>query len=199
MTIALKIRDIRTGDARVAEFESVDDAEAWLRERPRFIEVLGPPRPGSIPADDEQRLRSAMRPLDAEEHRAQAQQDERNAEAIRKALAGEEERMRKEFEARRVQNRSADPDRPMVIAWERGKGLANADPADDRTPTAKVYEAVKAWVAERDSWVHPRGQYVFSAQVVVWPGPLPAGTGEDERVQPGGRFDVLSGTPPELN
>jgi hypothetical protein len=199
MTIELKIRDIRTGDAQVAHFEGVEDAEAWLRERPRFVEVLGPPRHGSIAAADELRLRSAMRPLDAEERLAQAQQDERNAEAIRKALAGEQERMRKEMEARREQNRSADPHRPMVIAWERGKGLANADPADDRTPTPEVHAAVDAWVAERDTWVHPRGQYVVSAQVVVWPGPLPKGTSEDERVQPGGRFDVLAGTPPELN
>lgn len=199
MTIQLKIRDIRTGDAQVAEFAGVDDAEAWLRERPRFMEVLGPARQGSIAAADELRLRGAMRPLDAEEHLAQAQQDERNAEVIRKALAGEQERMRQEMEARREANRSADPNRPMVIAWERGKGLLNADPADDRTPTDAVHRAVEAWVAERGTWVHSRGQYVVSAQVVVWPGPLPTGTGEDERVQMGGKFEVLYGTPPELN
>jgi len=199
MTIELKVRDIRTGEARVAEFASVDDAEAWLRERPRFTEVLGPPRPGTIAAADEIRLRQSIRPLDAEERLAQAQQDERSAEAIRKALAGEQERMRKELEARREANRSADPDRPMAVSWERGQGIANADPADDRTPTDAVHRAVAAWVAERDTWVHPRGQYLVSAQVVVWPGPLPQGTTEDERVQPGGRFEVLYGTPPELN
>lgn len=199
MAIELKIRDIRTGDAQVAEFESVAAAEQWLRERPRFVEVLGPPRHGTIAAADEIRLREAIRPLDAEERMAQVQQDERNAEAIRKALAGEQERMRKEVEARREANRDADPDRPMVIAWERGKGLLNADPADDRTPTQAIHDAVKAWVAERNTWVHSRGQYVVSAQVVVWPGPLPKGTGEDERVQVGGKFEVLYGTPPELN
>ena len=199
MAIQLKIRDVRTGDARVAEFESVGDAEAWLRERPRFMEVLGPPRQGMIAPADELRLREAMRPLDDDERMAQAQQDERNAEAIRKALLGEQERMRKEMEARREANRDADPDRPMVIAWERGKGLYNADPVDEREPTKAVHEAVKAWVAERDTWVHPRGQYVVSAQVVVWPGPLPKGVSEDERVQAGGKFEVLYGTPPELN
>lgn len=199
MAIELKIRDIRTGDARVAEFEDVAEAEAWLRERPRFTEVLGPPRHGMIAAADEQRLREAMRPLDAEEHLAQAQQDERNAEAIRKALAGEQDRMRKEIEARREANKDADPNRPMVIAWERGKAAYNADPADDRPPTQAVHDAVKAWVVERDSWVHSRGQYVVSAQVVVWPGPLPKGTSEEERVQMGGKFEVLYGTPPELN
>jgi hypothetical protein len=199
MAIQLKIRDIRTGDAQVAEFEGVAAAEAWLRERPRFMEVLGPSRPGAIPSDDEARLREAMRPLDPDERLAQAQQDERNAEAIRKALAGEQDRMRKELEARREANKSADPDRPMVIAWERGGGLHNGDPADDREPTDAVRQAVKAWVAERESWVHSRGQYVVSAQVVVWPGPLPKGVSEDERVQMGGKFDVLYGTPPELN
>lgn len=199
MAIQLKIRDVRTGNAQVAEFESVTDAEAWLRERPRFVEVLGPPRHGAIAPADEARLRQAMRPLDDEERQVQAQQDERSAEAIRKALAGEQERMRKEMEARREANRGADPDRPMAVSWERGKGLQNADPADDRAPNEVVRKAIEAWVAERDTWVHPRGQYVVSAQVVVWPGPLPQGTSEDERVQVGGRFEVLYGTPPELN
>ncbi len=199
MAIQLKIRDIRTGDGKVAEFESVDDAEAWLRNRPQFVDVLGPSHPGAIAPADEARLRQALRPFDAEEQAAQAQQEERDAEAIRKALAGEQERMRKELEARREANKDADPDRPMVIAWERGGGLHNGDPADDREPTDAVRQAVKAWVAERETWVHSRGQYVASAQVVVWPGPLPKGTSEEERVQMGGKFDVLYGTPPELN
>lgn len=199
MTLQLKIRDIRTGQAQVAEFQSVADAEAWLRERPRFVEVLGPSRHGAIPPVDEMRLRDAMRPLDEEERMAQAEQDLRSAEAIRKAMAGEQERMRKETEARREANRDADPNRPLVVSWERGKTMRNADPADDREVTEAARRAVLAWVAERDTWVHPRGQYVVNAQVVVWPGPLPDGVGEDERVQPGGQFNVLAGTPPELN
>lgn len=199
MAIQLKVRDIRTGAANVVEFESVDETEAWLRARPRFVDVLGPSHPGAIAPDDEARLRQALRPFDDEEHAAQAQQDERDAEVIRKAIAVEQDRMRQEIEARREANKHADPDRPMVIAWERGKGLLNADGADDREPTKAVYEAVKAWVAERDTWVHPRGQYVVSAQVVVWPGPLPKGVSEEERVQMGGKFEVLHGTPPELN
>jgi len=199
MAVQLKIRDIRTGEAQVAEFQSIGDAETWLRERPRFVEVLGPSRHGAIPPGDELRLRDAMRPLDEEEQQAQAEQDERNAEAIRKAMAGEQERMRQEVEARREANRDADPDRPLVVSWERGKGMRNADPADDREVTEAARRAVMAWVAERDTWVHPRGQYLVNAQVVVWPGPLPAGTSEDERVHPGGQFNVLAGTPPELN
>lgn len=198
MAIQLKIRDIRTGDAQVAEFESVADAETWLRERPRFVEVLGPARHGAIPSGDEMRLREAMRPLDEEERQAQAQQDLRSAEAIRKAMANEQQRMRQEMEARREANRDADPNRPLVVSWERGKGMRNADPVDDREVTELARKAVLAWVAERDTWVHPRGQYLVNAQVVVWPGPLPAGTSEEERVQPGGQFNVLAGTAPAL-
>ncbi|MCX4247891.1 hypothetical protein [Paraliomyxa miuraensis] len=199
MAIELKIRDVRTGEARVASFESVGDAENWLRERPRFTEVLGPARHGAIPPGDEIRLREAMRPLDEEERAAQVEQDERSAQAIRKMMAGEQERMRQEMEARREANRDADPNRPMVVGFERGKGMSNGDPADDREVTEVARKAVLAWVAERDTWVHSRGQYVASAQVVVWPGPLPSGTSEDERVQAGGQFQVLAGTAPELN
>jgi hypothetical protein len=200
MAIQLKVRDIRTGAGKVAEFESVDEAEAWLRDRPRFVDVLGPSHPGAIPSADEARLRQALRPFDDEEHAAQAQQDERDAEVIRKALAVDQERMLKEIEARREANKDADPDRLMTVSWERGSGsLENSDPADDRVPNDTVRKAVEAWVAERDTWVHSRGQYVVSANVVVWPGPLPKGVGEDERVQMGGKFEVLYGTPPELN
>lgn len=199
MAIQLKVRDIRTGDAKVAEFESVDVAEAWLRERPRFTEVLGPSHPGAIPPADEARLRQALRPFDDEERKAQEAQDERDAEVIRKALAVEQEKMRKEIEARREANKDADPERPMTVSWERGRGVENADPADDREPTEAVRKAVAEWVVERDSWVHSRGQYVVSATVVVWPGALPKGVSEEERVQMGGKFEVLYGTPPELN
>lgn len=198
MAIELKIRDIRTGEAQVAEFQSVGDAETWLRERPRFTEVLGPPRHGAIDAGDETRLRDAMRPLDEEERAAQAQQDLRNAEAIRKAMAGEQERMRQDAEARREANRDADPNRPMAVSFERREGMHNADPADDRAVPEIVRKAVLAWVAERDTWVHARGQYVVNAQVVVWPGPVPGGN-EDDRVHAGGQFNVLAGTPPELS
>jgi hypothetical protein len=163
------------------------------------VDVLGPSHPGAIAPDDEARLRQALRPFDAEELAAQAQQDERDAEVIRKAIAVDQERMRQEIEARREANKSADPDRLMTVSWERNGKLENSDPADDRVPGDVVRKAVEAWVAERNTWVHSRGQYVVSANVVVWPGPLPKGTGEDERVQMGGKFEVLYGTPPELN
>lgn len=199
MAVELKIRDIRTGQAQVAEFESVEDAETWLRERPRFVDVLGPPRHGALSTADEVRLRDAMRPLDEEERAAQVTQDERDAEAMRQVMAKQQERMKQEQEARREEMKNADPNRPLAIAFERGKPMRNADPMDERPITDKARTAVLAWVAERDTWVHSRGQYVASANVVVWPGPMPGGDNEDERVQPGGQFGVLIGTPPDLS
>jgi hypothetical protein len=198
MPVQLKIRDIRTGKAQVAEFESIGDAETWLRERPPFVEVMGPPSQGAIAPDDEIRLRDAIRPLDDEEKAAQTQQDERDAAAMRDMLAKEQDRMKQQMQTQREAMRNADPDRLMPIAWERGKGCHNADPADDRPVTEAVKHAVQAWVKERDGWVHARGQYLVDAMVTAWPGPIPSGN-EDERVQAGGKFNVLAGTPPELN
>jgi hypothetical protein len=198
MVVQLKIRDIKTGKAQVAEFESVDDAETWLRERPRFVEVLGPPREGALSPADDARLRLAMRPLDDEERLAQIAQDERDAAAMRKMMEQQQQRMRDEMEARREEARHADPNRPLAIAWERSKGMRNADPVDDRPITNAARTAVLAWVAERDSWVHSRGQYVVSAELAVWPGPIPSGL-ESDRVHPGGRFEVLAGTPPDIS
>ncbi|MCH9681483.1 MAG: hypothetical protein K0V04_08625 [Deltaproteobacteria bacterium] len=198
MAVELKIRDIRTGNAQVAEFENIDDAEAWLRERPPFVEVLGPPRHGAIAAKDEMRLRDAMRPLDEQERAAQTKQDERDAEAMRNILSAQQDRMKQEMEARREAVKDADPNRPLHIAFERGKEMRNADPIDDRPVTEAARKAVLAWVAERDTWVHARGQYVNDAQVVVWPGPIPSGN-EEDRVEQGGQFNVLAGTAPELN
>ena len=55
---------------------------------------------------------------------------------------------------------------------------------------------MEAWVAERNTWVHRRGQYLVDAQLVVWPGPVPSGD-EDDRIEQGGQFNVLFGDPDE--
>ncbi|HLT35849.1 MAG TPA: hypothetical protein VK034_06175, partial [Enhygromyxa sp.] len=99
MAVQLKIRDLQTGKAQIAEFERVDDAVTWLAERPRFVEVLGPPQRSSIAAADEQRMRAAMRPLDDEERAAVAAQDRRDAEALRDAMAREQARAQEQIEA----------------------------------------------------------------------------------------------------
>jgi hypothetical protein len=196
VAVQLKIRDIKSGEARIAEFESIEDAVTWLTARPRFIDVLGPPQRDSISPADEQRLRAAMRPLDEQERAAVAEQDQRDAEALRAAMRREQARAQAQMESMREQNRDADPNRPMHIAWERGHGCRNADPADPREVTELARAAVEAWVAERNTWVHRRGQYLVDAQLVVWPGPIPSGD-EDDRIEQGGQFNVLFGDPDE--
>jgi len=198
MAVQLKIRDIRTGAAQIAEFESVEDTLIWLAARPRFIEVLGPSHETSLAAADEERMREALRPLDAEEKSAQAGQKQRDAAAVREVMAKEQARADAQLEAMRDQNRDADPNRPMHVTWELGKGCRNADPADEREVTAAARVAIEVWVAERNEWVHPRGKYLIDAHLMVWPGPIPSGD-ESERVERGGQFNVLFGDPPEGN
>ncbi|HVH98907.1 MAG TPA: hypothetical protein VM869_09355 [Enhygromyxa sp.] len=194
MAVQLKIRDMNTGKAQIAEFESIDDAVNWLTARPRFVEVLGPPQRDSISPADEQRLRAALRPLDDDERSAVAAQDQRDAEVLRAAMQREQARAQAQIESLREHNRDADPNRPMHVVWERGHGCRNADPADPREVTELARVAVEAWVAERNSWVHRRGQHVVDAQLVVWPGPVPSGD-EDDRIEQGGQFNVLFGDP----
>ncbi|MFO7567162.1 MAG: hypothetical protein R6X02_31240 [Enhygromyxa sp.] len=194
MLVQLKIRDLQTGKAQIAEFEGVDDALTWLAERPRFVEVLGPPQRSSITPADEQRMRAAMRALDEQERAAVAAQDQRDAEALRTALAREQARAQEQIEALRERQRDADPNRPMQVVWERGVGCRNADPADPRELNETVRAAVDAWIAERNSWVHRRGQYLVDAHLQVWPGPVPSGD-EADRIEPGGQFNVLFGDP----
>ena len=199
MAIQLKIREMRTGHAQVAEFESVDDAETWLRERPQFVEVLGPARENTLSPGDDKRLREALRPMDDEEKAAQAEQDARDVKAMQDMVAKEAKRAQEQLAAKREANRTADPHRLVPIVWERGKGCRNSDETDDRPVTELIEKAVEAWVAERNTWVHERGKYLIDANVQVWPGPIPNGGTEDERVERGGQFNTLFGTPPELN
>jgi hypothetical protein len=192
MPVELKIRDIRTGEAQVAELPDFDQAEAWLRERPQFIQILGPASEGRMTRGEEARLKEAMRPFDAEELEVMKEQDRRDAEAMAKIMAREQEAAQKRIEAQREANRTADPNRPMQITWEKDKGCRNSDGTDERPVTELAAKAVEDWVAERNEWVHSRRQYLVNAQVVVYPGPLPEGV--EERVQPGGQFNVLAGS-----
>jgi hypothetical protein len=181
-TVELKIRRMETAEVLVAEFPDLDSALAWLVERPRFVEVLR--MVTAVEPEVEARMRASMRPLDEDER---ARQLELEAEAEARRV---EERRRRMAEA---QPDADDPDRPMVIRFERARGLFQADDADGREIPAVVREAVLAWIGERDSWVRERGEHVAAASLTVWPGAIPGGN-EADRIIPGGQF--VTGTRP---
>jgi hypothetical protein len=189
MRVQLKIRRMKSNRTLVAEFATLDDAEAWLRERPQFVDVIG--TIGALADADDQRLRAALRPFDDEERAEIAAQDQKLARAEQAALARAQLEAEAALAERRAELADADPNRPMKVAWVRGVGCRNGDPADARDVTELARAAVLAWVRERDTWVHPRGQFIATADVVVWPGPIPGGD-EDDRIQPGGQFSPVS-------
>lgn len=181
--IELKIRRMEAAEVVVAEFPDTAAAEAWLKERPPFVEVLR--MVTAVDPDVEARLRAAMRPLDDDE-RARQIELETEAEARR---AEEINRLRAE-----AQPDATDPDRPMVVRFERARGMFLVDEGDDREIPGVVQEAVRAWIAERDSWVRDRGEQVAAASLTVWPGPVPSGS-ESDRIAPGGQFVTGSRSP----
>lgn len=186
MRVMLRIRDLRTAIVDDREFGSIDEARTWLRERPRFDEVLGVPTEG-IPVDVSQALKTICRPLDDEE-RAAADRLDAAAEAERERRRAERDR-EKEEAAREIaeEMRTADPARRMKVRWSYDGGFENV--GDDRAVPDVAREAVLAWVRERDEWVEGRGQIVGEATVEVWPGDVPAG---EPRIARGGTFFPVS-------
>lgn len=186
--IELKIRRLKTGETLIACFESEADAITWLRERPSFVDVLGTADPDLDPEISE-RLRRAMRPLDAEE-RAFVEKEERElAEARRAAEREAEERAAQRREERRKAAQNLGPNDPMIIAWTRDGGIVKADPDDPREITEAAIRAVEAWIAERATWVSPP-KALGEALVTVWPGKVPSGA-ESDRIHPGGTFQTV--------
>jgi hypothetical protein len=175
--LELQIRHMHTGKTEIAELPSLDDALAWLAERPQFVQVTKVRT--RVPESVETRLREAMRPLDAAEKALQRQQDEA-AEAARRA---ELERMQAEAEAETASAGGA-ADREMELRFTRGEGLVLADPSDTREITEAARRAALAWLRERESWVHPRRQHVAAATLRVWPASVPSGN-ESDRVLDG--------------
>lgn len=182
--ITLKLQDLLKGTPSFREFDTEEETLAFLRERPRFTDVLGVVFEGLSP-EQNARLKAANRPLDAEEKAAEA----KIAEATEKAaeLAAVKRRMEEEaaHAAHRNALKNADPNRPMEIRYRYDTGVALIDPADTRELTEEARAAVQAWVAERNEWVESRGQVVGEAKMTVWPGPLPKP--DADRVQ-GGSF-----------
>lgn len=188
--IELKIRNLEDGQTGTATFASVDDAKAWLTERPAFLEVEGVVPP--IDPTLEREMQGVMRPLDEKErarkdalYREQLEEvRRRNAEEQRQAVASQ-------GGASLDSHAQVDSNAPMVVQYVRGRELRLVDPTDGRAIPAVVREAVEAWVAERDTWLHPRRQHVGSALVTVSPGD----GHEADRVHPGGQFEAVPGLP----
>lgn len=170
--ITLKLQDLHSGDTSFREFEDEEATTAFLRERPRFTDVLGVVFEG-LSKEQNERLKAAMRPLDDEERAAEAalkvaaQKAKETAEATRRM---EEEAA---HAAHRNAMRSADPNRLMEVRYRYDTGIALMDPTDPREVTEEARAAVMEWVAERNEWMETRGQVVGEAKLSLWPGVLP--------------------------
>jgi hypothetical protein len=182
--IDLRLRNLETAELLIASFENEIDAAMWLRERPSMMEVLGVIAQSDDPAMH-LALRRAVRPLDPDEAAAVKRFDAESERVWAEREADEMRRAEEEAEAHRAEMRSADPNRPMQVAWSLDDGLRAVDPADEREVCQETRAAILEWVRERDEWVAERGLVVGEATLTVWPGVLPAG---QSRVQPGGRF-----------
>jgi len=187
--ITLKLQKLTDGDTTYQEFDDEAATVAYLRARPRFVDVLGVVFEGLSP-EQNTRLKEAKRPLDPDEVAA----EERVAAAAEKAAELAHAQREKDALAARAAHRealkNADPNRPMEVRYLYNVGLALTDQEDPRPISDEARAAVQAWVAERNEWVESRGQIVGEAKVTVWPGPLPK-PGAD-RVQ-GGTFIPVTG------
>lgn len=189
--IMLKLQNLRDGVTSYQEFEDEAATLAYLRARPRFVDVLGVVFEGLTP-EQNARLKGAKRPLDEDERAAEQKVAEAAAKAAEAAQEQRERDALQAHEAHREAMKNADPNRAMEVRYLYDKGLALTDPSDGRAITDEAREAVLAWVAERNEWVESRGQIVGEAKVTVWPGTLPK-KGAD-RVQ-GGTFIPCTAPP----
>jgi hypothetical protein len=183
--VTLNLRDLKSGQRMLADFETLDACVEWLRARPRFVDVLGP-TDEHISVEVDQMLRSALRPLDEDERNLVAERQQRQAAELAAAHAERCAEVQAQVERKMA---SLGPDDAMHVSWVRGGAVVNAEPMDQRAVPRVVVDAVALWVAERNEWVHARGQRVRAVSVVVWPGAVPAG---EERVHPGGQFEIES-------
>lgn len=180
--ITLKLENMKNGDASFREFDTEEATLAFLRERPRFTDVLGVVFEGLTP-EQNARLKGAMRPLDDDEKTAEDALEKKRAQAAELVQAERRKVEEAQRSAHREALKTADPNRPMEIRYLHGKGLSLVDHDDPREIPDEARAAVEAWVAEREEWVADRGQIVAEAKVTVWPAKLPKPT--SDRVQGG--------------
>jgi hypothetical protein len=172
MKIMLKLENMNTGEPSLEEFADEESTMAWLRERPRFTDVLGVVFEG-LTREQNDRLKATMRPLDAEEkatEKALAEKRKQEAEALAEKRAREDEVAQA---AHRAAQKDLTPNRPMEVRYRYDSGLSLTDRDDPREISEEVRAAVMAWVNERNEWVESRGQIVGEAKVTVHPGALP--------------------------
>ena len=190
MKIELRIRNLKTREVGVVSFETDAEAFLWLKARPAMIEVMGMAGQSSVPQEVQDRLRAAMRPLDAEEHIAEKEMklaaDKEDLDRAKAAQAKEAEAAKKHKE----DMATADPERLMEVHWRFDTGMALTDPHDPRAIPDAAKDAIQAWIAERNEWVAGRGQCVGECTVKVWPGKMPAG--QSARVKEGRFFPVTA-------
>ncbi|MGZ3456546.1 MAG: hypothetical protein ACXVEF_43475 [Polyangiales bacterium] len=190
MKVTLKLRDLGTGDPAVTELESVEAATAWVRARPRFVEVLGVVFEG-MTREESLRMKEAMRPLDGDERGLLEKLEARKAAEVEARDAARQKELERAAAQARIDAQKADPNRPMQLVYRAFVGeLRNADPLDERPITEAAREAVMAFVREREEWVVGRGQTVGEAKVTVYPNAVPA---KEERIVAGTFVPVTRG------
>jgi hypothetical protein len=169
--VELRVRNLETGEPGIVSFESEEDAAAWLRARPRFVDVLGPETPLDEAADG--RLRAALRPLDAVEQTFAKQAELARRQAMR--VLAPDGTPRPEARADVEPLEDADPHRPMRLRWTFDGGMVVAEPTDARPIPPEARAAVLAWIEERNEWVEGRGQMVGEARCTVAKGAVVEG------------------------
>lgn len=174
MKLDLRVRDLKTGSTKNQAFSSLDEAKAWLQDRPRYVEVLGVASHHLSPETSNE-LKALNRPLDEEEERLRENVDRAQREAQRLQLEEQQRAQIAAAEAMRSELAEADPNRPLELRYTYRGDITVTTAGDDREVTEAAREAVLAWVAERNEWVASRGQVVGDANLQVFPGPVPEG------------------------
>jgi hypothetical protein len=181
MKLDLRVRDLKTGSTKNQPFATLDEARIWLKDRPRFVEVLGIASHHVSPEVSNE-LKALNRPLDEEEERLRKTVESAQAEAQRLQLEEQQRVQAAAVAAQLKEQQTADPNRPLELRYTYRGDLTVTTAGDDREITEAAREAVLAWVAERNEWVESRGQVVGDANLRVYPGPVPDG---EERIVSG--------------
>ena len=179
----VKVRNLETGEMLVASMPDAETCCEWLKERPKYIEIV------SVLSDtspaEQVRLKEAMRPYDEDELKLKAAYDRKVAEEAMRRYGEELETIESAQALAEEELEKLDPSRPMSVRYEVDEGLVVVD--DNRELTDVARAACMAWIDERNSWIKDKGQIVGEAHLEVWPNDCPEGD-EEKRILEGGRF-----------